>query len=1090
MITMNQTTTAVRRPSRPTLAALLPLVWSWAPVVACQREPEASLATEASQALVTPPVLPADVRCLVLGVQGKTPTERGERAVDVREDRPASFSWAQLPQGTVIVTGAIYEGPCARRTKNARPIWSGAPVGATVLPGKATKVVLTLRRYLPGLVMEVVLDVRHPGGIVVTHRPRGPRLWGWSDLHAHPASHLAFGKSESATGIFWGKPGLALADAAASIEGDLAPCSPDKHHGFDEDLARHLLRTEIMTMMNGLTGHTHTASGYPYFATWPDARSLQHQQMHITWIRRAYDGGLRLMIASATDNQLLSRGWNVGLGDLLGGLIGGGVAVAPEARFDVESARAQLAFIRELAAANADWMQIVRSPREARAAVAANKLAIILSLELDALTEDQIDELVAEHEVRHVIPIHLADNDFGGTAVYEDFFNLNTAFLRGRPLSVVGDPLVGFRLGRPPLLTPSYAAYCATLYEPCPEVAGGISWSLGHRNMRGLSRDDVLAGLMRSGMLVDVVHMSQAAIEGTVGIAENSAFPVMNSHTDLRGDGVPGRHERDMLAGHARRIAALGGVMGLGTEGSYAPETIFLKQGPEALILAGDDSRRWSLIESDGGSDPLAVDPVVDRLRFKVGTGGDDMDGGEYRVYATVELRDGRSFEHQLNRGDVRWSDRTVAEVEVPLPDGVRARDITRITMHTTGPFLSLSAPSWTLTSLHVDAHSVAGDWVSLVSDEVGVAFGSDRDWAPVYQGRIIATAGSAEVLEVLVRTGSDDLRSDQLANVRFQLWDGRIFTTGLNRGASWGKRSVYRTIARLPAGTRVADLAAVYVDKSRVSWGPDGQDDWKVDELRVDRLADPVATWRDRLVQAQLEMGGSGVALGTDINGLAAQVAFSQRSVTYPINVASSRAPAALGVASLGQLVSGRRRFDVMSDGIANYGLLPDFLAAVAQLPDGAEPIDRLFGSTEDVIRMWEHVEDVGRRLRGLTPETPVQNVRINVRSGADGLEDGDQLRAYLLADGASVAMALGEDELAPWATRGFGRSLDPPIALGSLHTFSVELLGGRSWDVASLALEFQAPDGHWEALVDVRATPYFFQLSSGDNRWDTLLR
>src|SRR4029079_5806016 len=125
------------------------------------------------------------------------------------------------------------------------------PVGATVQTGKATKVVLTLSRYLPGLVMEVVLNLRPRGVYVWPARLRGRRLWGWSDLHAHPASHLAFGNSASANGMFWGKPGLALADAAGSMESDLGPCSPDKHHGFDEDPARDFVQTQVTTMVDG-----------------------------------------------------------------------------------------------------------------------------------------------------------------------------------------------------------------------------------------------------------------------------------------------------------------------------------------------------------------------------------------------------------------------------------------------------------------------------------------------------------------------------------------------------------------------------------------------------------------------------------------------------------------------------------------------------------------------------------------------------------------------------------------------------------------------------------------------------------------------
>jgi hypothetical protein len=48
-----------------------------------------------------------------------------------------------------------------------------------------------------------------------------------------------------------------------------------------------------------------------------------------------------------------------------------------------------------------------------------------------------------------------------------------------------------------------------------------------------------------------------------------------------------------------------------------------------------------------------------------------------------------------------------------------------------------------------------------------------------------------------------------------------------------------------------------------------------------------------------------------------------------------------------------------------------------------------------------------------------------------------------------------------------------------------------GRAWDAARLVLAFEAPDGHWERLVDVSGSPGapFFQLTSARNTWSTAL-
>ena len=71
-----------------------------------------------------------------------------------------------------------------------------------------------------------------------------------ADLHAHPASHLSFGADENGDGgIFWGKPGLQLADGTDNVRAELQPCAPDKHSGFDEDFIRDATRTLLISYL-------------------------------------------------------------------------------------------------------------------------------------------------------------------------------------------------------------------------------------------------------------------------------------------------------------------------------------------------------------------------------------------------------------------------------------------------------------------------------------------------------------------------------------------------------------------------------------------------------------------------------------------------------------------------------------------------------------------------------------------------------------------------------------------------------------------------------------------------------------------------
>jgi len=132
-------------------------------------------------------------------------------------------------------------------------------------------------------------------------------LWGFADLHAHPASHLAFGAERNPDGsfefgIFWGKPGLRW--DRVNLAEDLPPCDADSHTVIDDGgPVRKGVRQRVLRHLDAMTpDRLHQPAGCPAFSGWPHARSLMHQQMHVAWIRRAWEGGLRLMIACATDN--------------------------------------------------------------------------------------------------------------------------------------------------------------------------------------------------------------------------------------------------------------------------------------------------------------------------------------------------------------------------------------------------------------------------------------------------------------------------------------------------------------------------------------------------------------------------------------------------------------------------------------------------------------------------------------------------------------------------------------------------------------------------------------------------------------------
>ncbi len=400
-------------------------------------------------------------------------------------------------------------------------------------------------------------------------------LWGFADLHAHPAAHLGFGAtSDGAEGIFWGKPGHGYF-SSTDPSSDLSVCATDKHSGFDLDYIRHITRTKVIGEIDSITGYHHLSNGWPSLEGWPNALSLSHQQMHIRWIRRAWLGGLRLMVASTVDNQTLSMLWHRHYAK---------GAPTPDPNFDFQSAKNQINFIKPLVQANSSWMQVVKTPAEARNAIQSDKLAVILGVEMDTLSADQIIHLARYYDVRLVTPIHLTDNDFGGAAVYEPAFNTANYFMNGRFFNVIQDLLLEFRFEpqqtylrhEPSVLEGGSVHMWGAMLEALsyqPSYACTTQPCGGHRNRLGLRSRQLVRRLMNEGLLIDMAHMSAASMSDSLDLAEIINYPLINTHTAIRNQDESANNERTMKRSHARRAIALGGVIGLGTGFDFSTNT-------------------------------------------------------------------------------------------------------------------------------------------------------------------------------------------------------------------------------------------------------------------------------------------------------------------------------------------------------------------------------------------------------------------------------------------------------------------------------------------------------------------------------------
>ncbi|MEY4510198.1 MAG: hypothetical protein RLZZ450_2320 [Pseudomonadota bacterium] len=295
--------------------------------------------------------------------------------------------------------------------------------------------------------------------------------------------------------------------------------------------------------------------------------------MWVEWIRRTHAQGMRVMVALATNNRTLA------------GLVHGDPPTD-----DRGSADLQIAEIKSFAQRNHDFMRVVKTPAELRAAVRDGKLAVVLGVELDDLgnfasrapgqvTAAEIAAEVARLEglgVRYFFPIHLTNNQFGGTALYEDFFIVMDRLQTGRWLDMECSPHFRYRPDIDGIVTAINTLKLGALGRPvlpgCLTEIGrdGVPRQQGLRNALGLTSagKDALRALMQRGLLIDVDHMSERAVDDSLKFAREFesgwGYPLVSGHNGAREEGGV---ERQLRADQLVSIRDAGGMLGLGWAG-------------------------------------------------------------------------------------------------------------------------------------------------------------------------------------------------------------------------------------------------------------------------------------------------------------------------------------------------------------------------------------------------------------------------------------------------------------------------------------------------------------------------------------------
>ncbi len=423
-------------------------------------------------------------------------------------------------------------------------------------------------------------------------------LRGIADMHSHPAAHLAFGGQ-----LLWGQP-EGPADSA------LAWCTPA--HGLGGTGLGGAVGNLFMAGFEGGPGHL--VGGYPQFDGWPRFTTRVHQQMYVDWLRRAHGHGLRLMVALAVNNQLLAKEFGGRDYD------------------DRTAVETQLRWLREFVARHSDFMEVALGPADARRIISRGRLAVVLGIEVDTLggwnhpdqaTDDEIrsylEHLHNDLGVRYLFPIHLADNALGGTAIYNDTFNVLNRFLNNDYVQVRDGSASGIQFRMIEAETAIEQWYRLSGWYSPPDY-GQVPG--GHANQRGLTRQGRAAVLwmMRLGLLIDIDHMSERSADATLGIAEQTPYPVVAGHAAFR-DLAWRRSETEaahkLPSEYARtgpelaRIRRLGGMVGVGLrQGDLRP------RGSRVSNDAAGSTKSWAQAYQ------YAVDMLGDSVAI-----GTDMNG-------------------------------------------------------------------------------------------------------------------------------------------------------------------------------------------------------------------------------------------------------------------------------------------------------------------------------------------------------------------------------------------------------------------------------------------------------------------------------
>lgn len=403
---------------------------------------------------------------------------------------------------------------------------------------------------------------------------------GFADIHNHQFSDLAFG-------------GRVVFGSAAGRLSDLSCCGADHGpHGL-VDLPGNVAKMSFdHAGPRALLGHR--TRGWPTFEDWPRWNDYTHQGVHREWLRRAVDGGLRLMVMLAVHNTYLCRATRAPWKPVCD--------TVAAVRSQLDAARRLQREIDSEQGAGRGWYRIVDDPDQAAEVIASGRLAVVLGAEVDDLfslgarpdiDDREIDAIVdrcVALGLHHLVPLHFSDNGVGGSAF--------------QVLSWARDQSA-FSTANPRGSLPLYRV------DTSDGAELGYTYRAGRVNRLGLTPVGrrLMERLLRRGLIIDIEHMGVRARSDTLDLAEGLGKPLASGHVSFRALTRPeDTMEGELTEEQHRRLVALGGMVAPITRQSLVDPLHLGGPGPPDTGRGLLAAYRHAVSEGDGRPVALGTD--------------------------------------------------------------------------------------------------------------------------------------------------------------------------------------------------------------------------------------------------------------------------------------------------------------------------------------------------------------------------------------------------------------------------------------------------------------------------------------------------